>query len=269
MGRFTEGGFLLLLVVLFSNCRQKEFDPSVIINVEDDFYIDMFEDISNGENIFNLTIKSIKDQFCLNSEIDYTLEMVEEEDFISVSINDILQPETCIPGNAPASISIPLPNLKEQSYVIQIKLKDVIFNSGNLIVNSSDYFLKMNTDNGFELVHNTLYKIPKKTIWGYVGFEDESYETVAESFIKDLDDLATDIGTAGGYDIGYFGYFTILGDRSITLKEEIEDKLHNTFIFSFDGNSQEIIDLIDEYCNSNPELNFNVFNGEGEEMTCQ
>ncbi len=269
MIRIIPFGFLLFLVVALSNCKKDELNPSVIINVEDDFYVDLFEDISNGENIFKINIKSIKDQDCLNAVIDYTPQILEGEDRIILAINDILEPEICIPGRAPAFTSVPFENIKEKAYNIQINLKDIIINEGSLVINSKEYFLEMSTENGLELVHDRLYKIPKKAIWGYVGYEEENHKMIAENFIKDLEEISSIMSISDNFDIGYYGYFTILEDRSVLLHQEIEDKFLNSFLFYYDAESQEIIDLIDSYCSSNPEINFHVFNGEGEEMKCQ
>lgn len=268
MSGVIKSGVFLFLLIAFSNCKQEDIDPSVIINVDADFYIDMFEDISNGENTFNLTIKSIQNQECLNSIIDFTLDTVGAENQIVLSINDIVEPETCIPGSAPAFSTVPLDHLKEEGYKIEINLKDVIVNTGSLTVNSDYYFLRMNTENGFKQLHQILHKIPKKAIWGYVGYEEESGKTEAENFIKDLDNIATNI-TNAGYDIGYYGYFTINEDRSVVLTEKVENNLSNTFLFQYEGDNQAIIDLVNEYCNANSGFSFHVFNGEGEEMKCQ
>ncbi len=266
MGRIVQYGFFIFLILALGNCQKSELGPSVIINIEDDFYIDMFEDISNGGNVFNITVKSIQNQDCLNAIIDYSI--YSDENQITLSINDILEPASCIPGSAPAFVSIPLDNINEQNYYVQINLKDVVTNSGNLSVSSDDYYLKMNTENGFEVSHDKLYKIPQYTVWGYVGYEDENLKSESENFIKDLENISSNISFSEGYNAGYYGYFSISEDRSISLEEEVEDKLHNTFIFHYDADYQDINDLISSYCNSNPDMNFYVFNGKGEQLSC-
>lgn len=269
MSRIVKFGVLLFVAILISNCKPNELDPSVIINVEDDFYINMFEDISNGENKFHITIQSIQEQNCLNSNIDYDLEFDGVRNLIIISINDIIPPETCIEGNAPAFVSIPIEDVEKRDYTVEINLKDVIINHGDLIVSDMDYYLGMSTENGFEVVHKRLIKIPKKTIWGYVGYEEEAEKIEAENFIKDLDDLSTDISEVEGYDIGYFGYFTMLEDRSIEIEDEVDEKFHESFIFSYDADYQDIINLIANYCNQPSELKIYLFNGEGEQIECQ
>ena len=268
MGRIVQFGVLMLVAILISNCNPEELDPSLIINVEDDFYIDMFEDISGGENVFQINIQSIQEQTCLNSIIDYDLQFDVAGNSIILSINDILSPETCIEGNAPAFVSIPIENIEKRNYTIEINLKDVIINKGNFFVSDTEYFLGMGTENGFELVHTRLIKIPKNTIWGYVGYEEEVDKMEAENFVKDLDDLSMNISEVEGYNDGYFGYFSILEDRSILLNGEIEEKFYESFIFNYDADYQDINDLIDNYCNQHPELNIYLFNGEGEKLEC-
>jgi len=258
-------------VVAFSNCKDESLTPSVIINVEEDFYIDMFEDISNGEKVFNITIKSIQNQECLNTIIDYHIDINEEEAEIILSINDILDPETCDFGNAPAFVSIPFEKIPEKDYGIHINLKDVVFNNGTLFASSKKYRLFMYAKDGFQLLHENLYKIPEKTIWGYIGYEEESGRTQADNFIKDLKNLVTNIEIAPvAYDTGYYGYFNLLEGKSITLEKEIEENFLSTFIFYNEDDSHASINsLLDDYCDSNPNLSFYVFTSEGEELNCE
>ncbi len=268
MSRILQIGLLFYIVVIFSNCRDESIDQ-IIINVEDDFYIDMFEDISNGEKLFHITLKSIHNQDCLNSIIDYSLDVNEDDEQIILSINNILAPETCDPGNAPAFVSIPFENLKEQDYEIHINLKDVIFNKGTLFASSENYRLIMLSKDGFELLHDNLYKIPQKTIWGYVGYAEESGRMDSENFIKDLENLVTNISIAPiEYNTGFYGYFSINQDLSIFL-EDVEDNFQSSFIFYDENDSQsEIFDLIEQYCDLNLGLNFYIFDAEGGELNC-
>jgi len=250
-----------------SNCKPDVLDDRFVINVENDFYIDMFEDISNGDKVFHITIKSIQQQNCLNSIIDYELN-TDDENQIILSINDIIDPETCDPGTAQAFISIPIEDIKEQFYNIQIKLKEIVTNQGNLIVNEDIYVLNMNSEDGIEVVHEKLNKIPQKTIWGYLAYAEEGKKTEAESIIKELDDITTSISLVPGYDAGYFGYFTLLEGQSILMSDEVEESFHSTFIFNYNSDYQDITQFITESCSSHFGFNFYLFNDEGEELVC-
>ena len=271
MIRIIQFGVLFLVLVVLSNCKSGDPDLNVFINVDDDFYIDLFEDISNQEGLFYINIQSIQDQECENAIIDYSLDIdLESDNFIILSINDILEPETCIGENAPAFVSVPIGKLKNESYEIQINLKDAIINKGTLTVSSEDYFLGMSSQNGIELLNMILYKIPENTIWGYVGYEEETQQDDAETFIKELETFTSNQNFTDAFGVGYFGYFSILDDRSVTIQEDITDKNHSNFVFYNElRTTTEIDDFIQDYCENHPTLNIHLFDHTGNEITCQ
>ena len=53
MIRIIQFGVLFLALVVLSNCKSDDPDLNVFINVEDDFYIDIFEDISSARRHFS------------------------------------------------------------------------------------------------------------------------------------------------------------------------------------------------------------------------
>jgi len=268
MNRLVQFGVLLIFAALINGCKQDGIDQKLFINVEDDFYIDMFEDISNGENHFSFNIQSINEHECLNTIIDYDLQYDGIGNLIVLSINDIISPESCNVGIAPAFVSIPIEGIQKREYSIEINLKDVIINNGFLHVTDNDFYLEMSTEDGFEVVNKQLNKIPKKTIWGYVGYELESDKVAAEDFIKNVEQNASNINNSEDYTSGYYGYFTVLEDYSITLSDEVSNEFHNTFIFQYDEDPLFLTQLMESTCELNSGLKIHLFNGEGEVFTC-
>jgi len=128
-----------LLLITLSACPKEP--PTVIVDVEDDFYIDMFEDISNGNQLFQLDITTIKKQTCLNYQIDYSLNFNEQSNDIELIINDLVEPTDCEMGDAAATLTVPFGTLASGVYDFDINLKDAVINKGSLSVYSDRYEL--------------------------------------------------------------------------------------------------------------------------------
>ncbi len=262
-------GLLMFLLIALGNCKQDKLDPSVIINVENDFYVDLFEEINNDERLFKIRIRSVDYQDCLNAVIEHDFYFDDSENRFVLSLYDISDPETCIPGEAPATLDLPLESLEIMSYKFQINLKDVVFNSGTLTVSEDYYFLLMNTQDGFKVQHNLLYKIPQNTIWGYVGYSAEADKQQAENITKDLKDIAGATNFSESHADGWYGYFNISQDHSLTLTDQPDSGFSNPFLFLYDpSREQDIIDFVETKCLAHPGFDIHVFNDKGEEIAC-
>lgn len=262
----------LLLVAFFTSC-DKETPSGVIVDIEDDFYINMFEDISSGTARFQIDLSTIKEQDCLNYAIIYDLDTNVVNRAIELTINDLLEPEDCIEGMTTTHTIIPMPTLASNLYTFNINLKDAIINEGTLRVTDNRYELEMDTDDGIEIVNSTLYKIPRNTIWGYVAYNNGISADSAADFITNLTSLSTVFGIDNNpdYNVGYYGYFKLDDDFNLELRNEESLDASNIIPFIFRHNSddlQDIIDQADEACNTNSNLEITFFSEKGWTYTC-
>ncbi len=259
-----------LLLLFISACNKG--DQTVIVNIEDDFYIDMFENISNGEQRFQIDISTILDQSCTNYQIDFDISIDKQSNKIELIINDLVEPDDCLEGTAPARRTVPFGYLLTGAYAFSINLKDAIINTGRLTVFGDHYLLDMDSDDGIEMIHTRLNRIPQNTLWGYIAYNNGSSSTDAERFISDLEAISTfeDINDNSSYPSGYYGYFELDDTKTLSIETEIVSNHHIPFLLHGETNDlSELMALKENACQNNSDLDIHIFTEYGLELTCE
>jgi hypothetical protein len=265
--RFLFGCLFLLSL---STCR-KDKEANVIVNIADDFYIDMFENISNGEQRFELKVSTIAMQSCLNYLIDYDVTIDKESHTIELIINDLITPGDCLEGSSSAKLTVPFGYLPVGFYIFNINLKNAVFNTGRLAVFEDQYLLEMNTDYGIEIVNDLLYRIPQNTLWGYVAYANSSSTTAGENFLSDFENLNSINSVEGNtlYPFGYYGYFDLQEDNKIVLSKKINANHHIPFLFQNTTNDVSAVRaLVGNACADN-NLDIHIFTEYGLDINCE
>jgi hypothetical protein len=263
MNRFGILSLLALgLLLSWSGCRIGSLDdPIIVADVEKEFYIDLWEELRPEGRNFVLVIKTIKEQECLNYHIDYDIE--RQGLHVRLSINEIIEPEDCNPGQAVATEKAVAGLLAPRNYDISIDLKNTAFNDGRLTVSGDRYQLDLETEKGIILVREELLRIPDNTIWGYAAYQQTDDEGKADSFLSDLGEIAD----KPSYLNGYYGYFTLVQNgQTVYLNNPPQTERIKPFIFHYDGPASNMLSLLEEYRNAYGDaLNLKVFNTKGEE----
>lgn len=262
--------FSCLLFIFVFGCK-KDNQTNVIVDIEDDFYIDMFEDISNGERRFQLDITTIKDQSCINYQIDFDLDFDEPGRKIGLTLNDLIEPEDCIEGMSPVSLTVPVGSVASDDYTFNINLKDAVINQGQLKVTDYAYQLEMDSDDGIQLVHEQLNRIPENTLWGYIAFDNNASAPSAEGFLSDLENLSTVSSIRGNtlYEPGFFGYFDLDDDLKILWPTTLD--VNNFIPFIFSHNSTDLSDIkevINDVCADNENIEIVIASDTGWTYDC-
>lgn len=261
----------LLFIFLFS-CK-KDTPSGIIVDIEDDFYIDLFEEIGTSGLDFQIELSTINEQDCLNYEIDVENDFDQPNRSIELTINDLVAPGSCIEGSAHTYETVTLGTLEPNLYVFNINLKDAVINEGKLRVAANRYEIEMETDDGIEVINNILYKIPRNTIWGYVAYSNSNAAGSASNFITGLTELSTvfEIENNPDYVSGYYGYFTLGDDMAVSLRNEESLDVNNFMPFVFRHNSsdmQDIIDQADQACAENSNIEITLFAETGWTYSC-
>ncbi len=258
-----------LVVLCFSTCKDKK--TNVIVDVDDDFTIDMFENIDNGVRNFQLDISTISPQTCLNYTISYDLDFNEQDNNIELTLNELIEPDDCIQGTSTTSLTIPFGSISEGTYRFDLNLKDAVINQGQLSVTAGHYLLEMESNDGIEILNPQLNRIPNNTIWGYVAYDNSSASTDAQDFLSNLQGLNTvfNIENNNLYSAGYFGYFQLGENKELTLPGEINFNFYKSFIFQHDSdNLEDINQVMLDACGLSSELEIFIFNDKEPTMSC-
>jgi len=251
----------LSLLLLLLGCQQDlPSEPeNIVIDIPIDFNIGMWENLDEGQRSLSFLIETTKSSYCEEASISYSLD--PDRNIVKFSLNSI-EPESC-EGSHTANSNILIGALENQSYNLQINLKEEIINIGTLEVGSSHYTIKhMDNPLGFRLNETRLERVPENTIWGYVTYEESQTSNAVADFFNALKIIATD----REYNDGYYGHFNIEAGNQISFNHEIPGNYVEAFIYYYDGNNETIKTLLDAYRNNIDDLELKVFNHLGQEF---
>jgi hypothetical protein len=250
-----KGNYIFLLFFIFLACG-KQADPAIIINVEEEFSIDLWENLSTSSNSFAFNLSTVKRTFaCRNYEIEFDANRSGKS--LSINLLGIIEPDNCEAGNGSAVGVADFQSFETGAYPISIDIKDKVTNKGFLEVTEEYYQLHMDTKDGITLEENRLYRIPKDLIWGAIQFKDVK---IIDAFIKEIETISEPAEIKEGN----YGYFR-LEDKQLTVN--LENKLLTPFpfVYTLTGNTTELETIVkkykEEFAN---DINVIVYTGLGE-----
>lgn len=254
---------LLLCTLSLTACDFDSNDPIVVPEIEKEFYVDIWEELQNGERHCWVLIETIKPEDCLNASIVYDLDQLGNS--LTISLDDILVPSNCEPGEAPAAADLNLGELTTRSFDLNINLKNAIFNNGALQVNYDSYQFVMENPEGILFKHKELKRVPNTAIWGYISYQDNSQYFAAQTIASEIEDISYE----ADYPEGYYGYYTIAPNtRTLSLHEQPNTDKLRVFLYDYTGNDTILEDKLASLRAAYPAPAFEikVWNAKGESL---
>lgn len=256
---------LSLFILTFLSCRDKPDDEVVIIvSIDDEFEIDLWENLAVDVSSLYLKIETINTVDCENTKIDFEDDR-NSINHIAITLNGIIPPDTCIEATVPAMSYVNIGYLAQREYSFDINLEGMtVTNAGTLTVSEESYVLKMNTNNGFKLLHGKLMRVPYQTIWGTVNYQNFP-QTVndVDEFLRDIKEISEE----KEYKEGYYGYFSINDSGEIMTDDVTDFPNSKPFIFSYKNNIDDLQTLINNCREEHGEhVEIKLFTWEGKEL---
>ncbi|MCO6480435.1 MAG: hypothetical protein J5I94_27585 [Phaeodactylibacter sp.] len=252
------------LIFIVTSCNLSSVEDTVVIpDVDDEFYLDIWEALTPEGRFLEFRLRTIDNEPCRNAAIDYEFQQANRE--LSISINEILREDGCDPGEAaPAYANIrthsPLPG---GFYPLFVDLREKVTSDGQVVVSSEAYNISLEDGGGVVVLRPELRRIPNETIWGYISYENTELAGVADELQARLQSITTPRTLKEGH----YGYFFI--NSSGVLRFIDGDALNNsrTFTYRFVEDKEELLGLLEEYRSAYGEsLKIKVFNTLGEEL---
>jgi len=241
--------FVLLFLVA---CRRDEVeDPDIIVSVEPEFIVDLYEqrDTLGGPPRFGLWMESMAEYACPGYQIRTQSRL--EGSHLFVQVLEVEKPPVCVGDSSPARQFVPLGNLLEGTYTITVTLGEAgaLVSEGVLMVRSDMYELSMSETRGFDLQNRVLNVLPAKCLWGYVLTPQEIQVPPAYQYINDLKTLTDESVLAPGF----YGYFTVSGSGQYFFHRSIAPPAgqHVPFLRKFTASDGALQSLLQGY-RSNP-----------------
>ncbi len=231
---------LAWIIVIWGACDFSSLDDITIVpNVEDEFYLDLWEKLSPTERTLVFKVSTIKDEACKNHKIGFEYE--RNANRLLLQLNNIIKSLDCEPGKAPATADIDAEGLTPGFYELKIELRNAVESTGQLSISGDNYLIELRKRNGVVLVRKELIKVPENAIWGYVQYQEAADETIAKAFISDL----KAISTQKTYRNGYYGHFTI--ENGNARIDQQPDSRTLPFLQQISENAAAVHDLLAQY----------------------
>lgn len=252
----------IIVLTAASGCNLSSLEDTVIVpDVDDEFYLDYWENLTPQGRFLEFRLRTIANESCSNALIDYDFKQSGRE--LSISINEIVRPEGCEPGEAPATANIrsatPLPG---GYYPLRVDLQGTVSNDGQVVVTSDAYNVDLDKGGGIVLLRPELLRIPDETIWGYAYYEDEALQPAADEFLDSLQSISKGRVLRDGY----YGYFT-MNKGALKFDNTVAPNSARTFSYWYDGEKAALVELLEEYrANYGEGLEVKIFNTLGEEL---
>ena len=254
---------IFVFALCITGCNLESLDePIIVSNVEKEFHLDLWEALWPNSRTSQLLIETIEDEACQNYTIAYQFN--KSGSTLELSLNEIVSPEDCIDGEAPASSVVDFGALSEGIYELNIDLKNTVFSKGQLTITEDYYTINMDTEEGIIFVRRELLRVPDDLIWGYVGSEDAEFTAALEGFLADLQaNTSSKTLTAG-----YYGYFSINQSRELVYSTfPFPENQFQTFYYEYNGTEAELQEMIDNYRTTHGEdVTFKLYNAAGREF---
>ncbi|MDX2067173.1 MAG: hypothetical protein SFV55_02045 [Haliscomenobacter sp.] len=234
---------VLCLLLMMQACNiDKTETPVLDTEVEKEYELDLWENLSNQSRTFLIKANTIKNQDCLNYFIESSIN--RKGNNIEINLGKPQISSVCERGVGTAKSSLDLGTISNGVYPCTIKLGQIVPSTGRLVVSSGSFFLSMPAPIGFRVLHNTLLRIPDNTIWGYIGY-DAAAQPVVVQFFNDL----AGISQPNDLPKGYYGYFNFLENGSIELDntQVSTDRPIQPIVRRFSANESDLEKLIQTY----------------------
>jgi hypothetical protein len=234
---------LLVPLAFFVSCSQDPLGPDPLVDVPNTFNIRLIEQLDSTGKAFSLEVTTIEFQDCMEKSVDFNLS--QSYNAVLVSLNDIITPDECPDGSAPARSTVLLKDLEIRTYTIDINLKNTVKNTGTLTVLPDQFILEMETEDGFQVLNPELWRIPERTIWGSFSYATEDMAVVVQNFLADLESLCEE----NTFPEGDYGHFYVVNSESILIPDQAPAGLsfRRNFLFTCDPVSVGLPALMESY----------------------
>jgi len=234
---------VIFSILYFTGCNVDSIDEPIIIPfVEQEFIFDLWENLNtNAGPSLEIRMYTIEEGECLNTSIlsSYTRDELE----LQLTLFEILNPENCDPGTAPAAGQEAISDIEFGLYDLKVDLQGLVTYKGQLNSTSLSYTVNMDEENGIQWLHDELFKVPNGALWGYLTYTEATSLSEAETFLTDLEGISE---TSNAND-GYYGHFELSEDGSILKIDGMPEEGNQLpFLYRYQGEKMTLDEMVSE-----------------------
>ncbi len=246
---------IIILASIFLTSCQKDKDPVIIYDIQDEFNIEIFQELNNSGNFF-LKITTL-DEYPDNYRIE--ADAITVDDKIEINIYRILKSPN--PTNRKATISkkIKLDHLESGSHPLDLIIRNSVINEGAISINPASVELDFSTKNGITAKHYEVNRIAPNGYWGVAYVTNEIHVIYLDFYMQKIKATSTEISNLKK---GNYGYFSI-DDQNKVVLPLVSHSTFRTFYMTSDE-IETINSLIQEYKALGIGFHATVFTAQGQ-----
>lgn len=191
----------------------------------------------------NLTLNCATEEYypCCNYGLVYNLNRVGRS--ASVNFIGIAVPNICLTAFGPATCRVPFTSVSPGSYDLTFVVRGSS-HAFKLAVSDTSYAVSGTDTDDVAFVKPVLMRIPRGTVWGYIGYPSPTVAPLVQSFLDSARALGCQAVRLPG---GDYYYFSIDSEGNIVFSGDHGYYFMKEFIFSYSGAPASIEGLITRY----------------------
>ncbi len=261
--------FLLFFLIVFtiSACTDKNETPVVVFDVEDEFSIRLKENLNiNGRDIA-FEISSLAGYNCEDVVLDTEFSRTNDGG-INIYIHDLIIPNNCTEGNTIPKQELTIGELDNGTYNINITLRNVVINLGELIISEESYVLSFENElKGIVLDAREVLKIPEGFIWGRVEVNNDNANFLLDAFKNKLNNTGA---IESFLAIGQYSSFEMSNTGELLFENSSEFNYSFPFVYNYGTQNTEglngiVQSFLSDY-NNTYDLDIDLFTYDGKEF---
>lgn len=245
---------ILFLVFIFSSCST---NPNTNNQVNAKINISVNETISPTGRTDILTCATDSSYPCSNYSISAAMQ--NDGNTTVFRFYNITTPSSCFGNPGPATVQFNLGSLSNGDYNFQFLINDDVFQTTLTV--SDNYFKFSNTNSNWVSVKNqTSLRIPVNTIWGYIGFYEDTLKSQALAYLDSLKNLGA---KSFKFLPGDYSLFQIDSTGNLVIPPNTTYKNTVPYIFIYNGSISSARSLV-KYFGKNSQINVSLLTDKGD-----
>ncbi len=250
--------FAILLLLFYAQTAclldNSSLSNDNLVEIPQTFSLSFYENIDSFPRKLILRFQTLEDYPCQNTSI--IVEDYFENGARNINLKDVIEPDDCLAGSAPAKAQHKLGYLPQGQHKLKFIIKNLIENSGYLEVSPERYYLNLSTEDGLSVERYELMRLPENALWGFIPYEEQQTAQV-QAFISELEALSQPPHLPKGD----YGFFVLNGEDIIFHRPEAwvnDSRLMEFFLRQAEPSEENALkDLLSTY----NDLEIHLFTG--------
>jgi len=221
--------FIILVSIFLASC-QKDNEPVIIYDINDEFNIEIFQELNNSNSFF-LKLTTL-DEYPDNYRIE--ADVTNNNDKLELNIYRILKSNTASTKNVTLSKKLALNTLSLGTHSLDLIIRNSVVNEGAISITPATVELDFSTKQGITAKHYEVNRIDPTGYWGVAYIESTNHIIYLDHFMQKIKAVSTEFVNPK---VGNYGYFSIDDQNKINLPLIPHDNYKTFYLGTTDINA--------------------------------